>query len=85
MLEVSAGQILVLKPNVKPTGSEVPESRLNGNNNVSAPAADTYHFVQPGETLYSISKKYGVTVDSVKYLNKLGDNQIRVGQRLKVK
>jgi len=85
MLEVSAGQILVLKPNVKPTGSEVPESRLNGNNTVSAPAADTYHFVQPGETLYSISKKYGVTVDSVKYLNKLGDNQIRVGQRLKVK
>ncbi len=85
MLEVSAGQILVLKPNVKPTGSEVPESRLNGINSVTAPASDTYHFVQPGETLYSISKKYGVTVDSVKYLNKLGDNQIRVGQRLKVR
>ena len=85
MLEVSAGQILVLKPNVKPVGADVPESRLNGNNKVEAPAEDTYHFVQPGETLYAISKKYGVTVDSIKYQNKIADNQIRVGQRLKVK
>ena len=85
MLEVSPGQILVLKPNVKPAGTSAPESRLTGDGPITAPAADTYHFVQPGETLYAISKKYGVTVDSVKYLNGLADNQIRVGQRLKVK
>ncbi|MEY4626366.1 MAG: hypothetical protein RL003_338 [Bacteroidota bacterium] len=46
---------------------------------------DAFHFVQPGETLYSISHKYSVTVDQVKSWNRLESNQIEVGQRLKVR
>jgi LysM repeat protein len=46
---------------------------------------DAFHFVQPGETLYSISRKYSVTVDQVKSWNRLESNQIEVGQRLKVR
>ncbi|MBM3437692.1 MAG: LysM peptidoglycan-binding domain-containing protein [Bacteroidetes bacterium] len=46
---------------------------------------DAYHFVQPGETLYSISRKYGVSVDEVKAWNRLETNQIEVGQRLRVR
>jgi len=40
------------------------------------------HVVKPGETLYRISRRYGVTVDKVKKWNKLPDDIIEVGQRL---
>jgi membrane-bound lytic murein transglycosylase D len=43
-----------------------------------------YHTVSAGETLYRISKNYGLTVDQIRSLNGLSDNTISVGQRLKV-
>lgn len=46
---------------------------------------DAFHFVQPGETLYAISKKYNVGVEIIKQWNNLQSNQIEVGQRLKVR
>ena len=85
MLEVTAGQILVLKPNVKPSGSGAAVSSLPNQSSVNPPAENTFHFVQPGETLYAISRKYGVGVDQIKVLNNLPDNQIRVGQRLRIR
>jgi len=42
------------------------------------------HSVEAGETLYAISRKYGMTVDELKDLNSLTSNDISVGQRLKV-
>lgn len=44
-----------------------------------------YHIVQAGETLYAISKKYGVSVDQIKKLNSLSDAGIKVGDKLRVK
>jgi LysM repeat protein len=45
-----------------------------------------YHVVQKGETLYSISKKHGLTVEALKQLNKLDKNfLIQPGQRLLLK
>jgi LysM repeat protein len=38
--------------------------------------------VKPGETLYRISRKYGITVEKVRKLNKLPDDIIEVGQKL---
>lgn len=53
-----------------------------------APAADTpaprTHEVRPGETLYALSRQYGVTVDELRSWNRLGDATIRVGQTLVV-
>lgn len=43
------------------------------------------HKVAPGETLFSISKKYNITVDSLKQWNKLLGNDLSVGQALIVK
>ena len=40
------------------------------------------HVVKPGETLYRISRRYGVTVDKVRKWNKLPDDIIEVGQKL---
>ena len=37
------------------------------------------HYVQAGETLYSISKLYGITVDKIMEMNKLVDTNIKIG------
>ncbi|MEQ8904786.1 LysM peptidoglycan-binding domain-containing protein [Ekhidna sp.] len=42
------------------------------------------HTVQPGETVYAISRKYGMTVDEVVDLNSLNGFDLNVGQELKV-
>lgn len=42
----------------------------------------TSHTVQKGETLYSISKNYGTTVEDLKEINNLSSNEIFVGQNL---
>jgi LysM repeat protein len=42
----------------------------------------TYHVVQRGETLFSISRRYGVTVQAIRAANGLTSNTIYVGQRL---
>lgn len=45
---------------------------------------DGYYEVQKGDTLYSISKKYNVLVEDLKQKNKLTDNTLFIGQKLKV-
>ncbi len=45
---------------------------------------DSYYEVQKGDTLYSISKKYNMMVDDLKRKNKLTDNTLYIGQKLKV-
>ena len=40
------------------------------------------HIVKPGDTLYSIAKKYNTTVDEIKKLNDLTSNTLTVGSRL---
>lgn len=43
------------------------------------------HKVRKGETLYSLSKRYDVTVEQLKKYNNLKGNNLAVGQKLKVK
>jgi hypothetical protein len=56
-------------------------SALGSDPAVSA-ASGTVHVVKPGETIYRISRRYGITVDKVRKWNKLSDDIIEVGQRL---
>lgn len=44
----------------------------------------SYHIVKTGDTLWSISQRYGITVEALKKLNKLDSNNIWVGMRLQV-
>jgi membrane-bound lytic murein transglycosylase D len=44
-----------------------------------------YHVVQPGETLYNISRKYDIKAEQIKVLNGLDDYIIQSGQRLRVR
>lgn len=40
------------------------------------------HVVRPGETLFRISRRYGVETEKLRQMNKLPDDIIEVGQRL---
>jgi len=46
------------------------------------PTGTSLHKVGPGETLFFISKKYGVTVDDLMKANELKGNDLSVGQSL---
>ena len=44
-----------------------------------------YHVVQPGDTLWKIAQRYeGMTVESIKQINQLHSNELKVGTKLKV-
>ncbi|MCC7521588.1 MAG: LysM peptidoglycan-binding domain-containing protein [Flavobacteriaceae bacterium] len=47
-------------------------------------SADNVHVVQKGDTLYSISKLYGITIDRLTELNQLNGVEISIGQVLKL-
>ncbi len=43
------------------------------------------HTVAPGETLYAISRQYGISIDQLKKLNQLTDYNLSVGQTLRLR
>jgi len=47
--------------------------------------AGNKYIVQTSDTLYNISKRFGLTVDELKTLNHMVDNNIKVGQELIIK
>jgi LysM repeat protein len=55
------------------------------NSKATKSAAPKTHTVKKGETLSSISRKYGCTVNDLKKWNKLKGNSVKVGQKLKIK
>lgn len=48
-------------------------------------SGEGYYEVSKGDTLYSISKRFGTTVDELRRLNNMSDNAISIGQSIKVK
>jgi LysM repeat protein len=54
---------------------------------MSTPDSDgsVFHIVKNGQTLYTISVIYGVTVEQIKLLNSLTSDMIYVGQKLLIK
>jgi LysM repeat protein len=42
------------------------------------------HIVKKGESLYTISKKYNVSIDSIKDANEIRNEDLQVGQKLKI-
>ena len=43
------------------------------------------HIVEKGDTLYSLARKYSISVDTLKKLNNLEGNVISLGQELKLR
>ena len=79
--QLSVGQKLILSSN---SSSEIPIG--------SSCYGDTYqeieyitYTVKKGDNLYSISKKYGVSVSTIQKLNQLTNTNLSIGQVLKIK
>ncbi len=49
---------------------------------VNSTPSEKLHTVTTGDTLYNISKRFGLTVDELKALNNMPDNNIKIGQKL---
>ena len=88
---VETGQRLVFAAPAtaaEPAVSYTVKSRLEGEGmphrgNVSA--ADTrVHQVQPGDTLYNISRRFGISVQELRKLNRLTTDEVKLGQKLVV-
>jgi len=67
----------------KPTSSEVDRTR-HTDDDLSVSADTKVHVVKPGETLFGISRRYGIEMGTLKQINKLPDDIIEVGQKLLV-
>ena len=67
-----------------PIKAEVPEV-INKPIIINAPVPPNVHVVQKGDTLYSISKKYNVSVLYLKELNGLTSNEIEINQHIRYK
>jgi LysM repeat protein len=64
------------------SSSDAPGSSGSTDLQMDAKGSPTIHVVKPGETLYRISRRYGVKVDTLRKWNKLPDDIIEVGQKL---
>ena len=72
---------------VDQTQSEVVKENININteNTKKGVAGSVIHVVDNGETLYGISKKYGITIEELQKLNSLEGTAIEVTQILLIK
>jgi len=59
----------------------IPDSPSKKIDSKTSEKADT-HVVNKGETLYSISRIYNISVDELKSLNNLSNNNVKIGQEL---
>jgi LysM repeat protein len=80
-----AGELIALSGNAsKP---EFTPAAVVNTTVATTPVADRFinHVVQPKETLFSISKKYGVRVEDIQQWNNLPSSGLKVGQEVRIK
>lgn len=61
-----------------------PEVKENPRKRHQTTTSRKSHNVKRGETLFSISRKFGVDVDDLKRINRIHGNNIRIGQKLMI-
>ncbi|WP_242928425.1 LysM peptidoglycan-binding domain-containing protein [Pontibacter vulgaris] len=91
---INVGQI-VLIPRTAPVNAAVataaktpvtttPAATASNRTFTVSDKGDKIHVVESGQTLFSISRMHGVTVDNIKRWNNLTSNQLNVGDQIKV-
>ena len=68
-----------LSSNVLSIGQQLIIPKINENDKKEN---NNYYIVEPGDTLYYISRKKGTTVDEIKRINNLNNNLLTIGQKL---
>ncbi|GAB3887330.1 lytic transglycosylase domain-containing protein [Spirosoma agri] len=77
---LESGQQLI----VKSTGGRGAVQSSKTSEAAPTKSAVTYHTVVKGETMFRISKQYGVTIEQIQAWNNLTDNTVKEGQRIKI-
>ncbi len=88
-LNVTTGKVVTKEA---ATSKKYKKIKLNGfsstvnttPNNANFSTEEGAHTVSSGETLYAISRKYGLSVSALKRLNNLSSNILSVGQVLQI-
>jgi len=81
-------ELVILGGNIKQAtifSSESTPTKTNNNLSVFSNMSAQYHTLQAGETVFRLSKIYGVSVDEIVRWNNIKNFSVSVGQRLVVK
>ncbi len=77
-LLVKADKPITLVANVEPASTETLQT-------TDAPLVEDVVVIRKGDTLYSLSKRYGTTVKQLQELNQMENSNLKIGVKLKVK
>lgn len=77
--DLSIGQVLYI-----PKKNDASEQSIHLVDTSDGNTAFVYHAVQPGQTLFAISKVYGVSVEEIKSMNPETAQGLKAGSRLKI-
>jgi len=66
------------------SAEEMKELSKQAVNQISPQDGSSYYTVRTGDTLWDISKKYGIPVQELKKLNKMRNSQIRPGDKIRI-
>lgn len=83
-LDSTGDDVSQLKNNWEELTEAVVGAVVNYIGGTYSPTVGTYYTVKSGDSLWSIAKKYGVTVDELKTANNLTSNTLSIGQLLRI-
>ena len=86
-VEASTNSVKQTSPELKQAAQAAATTHVAENNpvNMTSPSGEPiYHRIEAGDTLYSLSKKYGISVEKICELNNIQTNIIlKIGQKLR--
>lgn len=82
--QISVGQRLVVSPSGQAPAPQTPTPTPQQPPSSPDDATSIRHQVRAGETLFSLSRRYGVTVNDIRSWNNLSSNLLEVGQVLTI-
>ena len=74
-----------VKEEVIPTADVIENKTTLGKEEAASQNAQSFYIVKKGDNLYSIAKKHGIALKTLKEINNLETNNISIGQKLKLK
>jgi len=82
--QINIGQRLLVSPSGQAPATQTPTPAPQQSPSTTDNSNSIKHQVRAGETLFSLSRRYGVTVNNIRSWNNLNSNLLEVGQILTI-